>query len=74
MKKTYISPVTDTVIMQDLMETFPTSDPREGGASGGRAKQYDIVIDEDDEEEDDDSVEQTVQVSKYIHLHSAWED
>ena len=48
MKRTYILPETKTIVLPELMQTYATSNPGTGGASGGRAKVHDDIIVDDD--------------------------
>lgn len=80
MKKIYILPTASIIVMPELMQTFATSNTGTGGASGGRAKQFnDIIVDDEEELTTDEQGLGLVdingkKVSDYIRLHSAWED
>ena len=87
MKKIYILPTASIIVMPELMQTFATSNTGTGGASGGRAKQFnDIIVGDEEELTTDEQGSGLVditgtsyfnngkKVSDYIRLHSAWED
>lgn len=87
MKKIYILPTASIIVMPELMQTFATSNTGTGGASGGRAKQFnDVIVDDEEELTTDEQGSGLVditgtshfnnrkKVSDYIRLHSAWED
>lgn len=60
----YIKPNIKIVFYEDLMQTITTSNPKEGDASGGRAKETTYY------EEDPEKIETGIP-SQY---HSIWED
>lgn len=77
MKRTYILPETKTIVLPELMQTYATSNPGTGGASGGRAKLHDDIIVNDEEEEkmtETRFIKDGKKVSDYIKIHSAWEN
>lgn len=77
MKRTYILPETKTIVLPELMQTYATSNPGTGGASGGRAKLHDDIIVNDEEEENMTEtrfIKDGKKVSDYIKIHSAWDD
>lgn len=77
MKRTYILPETKTIVLPELMQTYATSNPGTGGASGGRAKVHDDIIVDDEEEEnmtETSFINNGKRISDYIKIHSAWED
>lgn len=45
----YIKPTIKIVFFEELMQTINTSNPKEGDASGGRAKNATLTIDEETE-------------------------
>lgn len=60
----YIKPNIKIVFYEDLMQTITTSNPKEGDASGGRAKETTYY------EEESEKIETGIP-SQY---HSIWED
>ncbi|MBO5616027.1 MAG: hypothetical protein J5932_07915 [Prevotella sp.] len=60
----YIKPNIKIVFYEDLMETITTSNPKEGDASGGRAKET-TYYDEESEK---------IETGIPSQYHSIWED
>ena len=60
----YIKPNIKIVFYEDLMQTITTSNPKEGDASGGRAKEVEEV------EEEPEKIETGIPT----RFHNIWEE
>lgn len=60
----YIKPNIKIVFYEDLMQTITTSNPKEGDASGGRAKEVEEV------EEEPEKIETAIPT----HFRNIWEE
>lgn len=69
MKKIYILPTASIIVMPELMQTFATSNTGTGGASGGRAKQFnDIIVDDEEELTTDEQGSGLVDITEPVTL------